>query len=73
MSNDAERCTGDGLPPDLPDRGYLPWEPCRFCHRLGGVWFVVDDSPHGRNTEQIVSCDHCRNVWTVMGGMVPAL
>lgn len=60
------------FPPDMPDRGYLLEEPCRFCHRAGGVWFLIDDSPFGKNTEQVVACDYCKNTWTADSGMVPA-
>lgn len=51
----------------FPDRGYLLEEPCRHCYRTGGVYFVVDDSPFGRNTAQVVACDKCKNSWCVDG------
>mgnify|MGYP001588248203 CR=1 len=53
-------------------RGWLPREPCRFCHKTGGVYFVVDDSPFGRNTPQVTACDICKNNWTAECGLVPA-
>jgi hypothetical protein len=55
------------LSTDTPDRGYLLEEPCRYCRRTGGVYFVIDDSPFGRNTAQVVACDHCKANWTVDG------
>lgn len=60
------------FPDDMPDRGYLLGEPCRHCGRTGGVFFVIDDSPFGKNTAQVVACDHCKNSWTADSGMVPA-
>lgn len=50
-----------------PDRGYLLTEPCRFCKQVGGVFFIIDDSPFGRNTPQVVACEKCKNSWTVDG------
>lgn len=50
-----------------PDRGYLLEEPCRYCHQSGGVYFLIDDSPFGRNTAQVVACERCKNTWTVDG------
>lgn len=47
--------------------GALPEEPCRHCHEKGGVQFLIDDSPHGKNTSQIVRCTKCRNAWDVDG------
>ncbi len=56
------------LPIDTPsEKGYLLKEPCRYCHQIGGVYFVVDDSPFGKNADQVVACDKCKNSWTVSG------
>jgi hypothetical protein len=60
--------TGDGsiifvdvTGPD--ERGALSHEPCRYCHRQGGVYFVVDDSPFGRNSPQVTACSLCGMSW----------
>ncbi len=42
-------------------------EPCRYCHQTGGVYFVIDESPFGVNTSQVVACEKCKNNWTVDG------
>lgn len=60
----------DGIPDWVPpldriDRGYLPGEPCRYCLRAGGVFFVVDDSPFGKTSAQATTCALCRNSWSV--------
>ena len=60
------RC-GCAIPDVLPDRGYLLGEPCRYCHRAGGVYFIIDDSSFGKSTPQVVACDKCKNTWTVDG------
>lgn len=63
----------DRVPPlDRIERGYLLGEPCRYCWRIGGVWFLIDDSPFGRATAQVVACDHCKNTWTADTPGVPA-
>lgn len=50
--------TGDGS-----NRGALLNEPCRFCHKVGGVWFVIDDSPFGKNSSQACGCSLCGANW----------
>lgn len=59
----------DVLPKVLPDRGYLLQEPCRFCHRRGWVYFVVDDSPFGKNSPVVVACGKCKNTWNADGAL----
>lgn len=56
---------------DESDKDVLPDEPCRFCHATGDVYFVIDDSPFGKSTPQVVACDNCKNSWTVYTGMCP--
>ncbi len=55
---------------ETPDRGYLHEEPCQFCHKVGGVWFLIDDSAYGKNASQVVGCDLCGNIWTSDVGVV---
>lgn len=71
----AMRGTDTSTPPDrrashanrAEDRGALPGEPCRCCGRAGGVYFVIDDSPHGQSAPQVVACDLCGGTWDVCG------
>lgn len=46
------------------DWGYLPKEPCRYCHKQGGIYFQVDDGPEGRKGLSAVRCDFCKRTWT---------
>jgi hypothetical protein len=47
----------------ISNKGALPQEPCRFCHKIGGVYFIIDDSPFGKSTVQVVSCNLCKATW----------
>jgi hypothetical protein len=49
------------------DRGALLNEPCRYCHEVGGVYFVLDDSPWGKSQPQVVGCSRCGATWTADG------
>ncbi len=66
MRRCAVDAPGDAVqfPPGHSDRGALPGEPCSRCGRVGGVWFLLDDSPYGRGAEQVVSCNKCKATWT---------
>jgi hypothetical protein len=44
--------------------GWLENEPCRFCHRTGKVYFLIDDGPEGRKGISPMRCDHCKRTWT---------
>lgn len=48
---------------NVGDWGALPAEPCRFCHKAGGVFFRIDDSPTGLNQPQEARCDLCGQTW----------
>lgn len=43
--------------------GALPSEPCRYCHQIGGVFFMIDDGPEGRKGLQVTRCDKCGRSW----------
>lgn len=43
--------------------GHLPQEPCRACHRIGGVHFDASDGPESRRGHETVRCNYCGNVW----------
>jgi hypothetical protein len=43
--------------------GQLPDEPCRYCRRIGGVMFMIDDGPEGRAGLSSVRCDLCGRTW----------
>lgn len=43
--------------------GSLPQEPCRFCREAGGVLFLIDDGPPGRESPVIVRCGKCGRYW----------
>jgi hypothetical protein len=43
--------------------GHLPGEPCRYCRRPGGVYFLIDDGPEGRSGFQVARCDLCKRSW----------
>lgn len=59
----AVRACSD-FPDDQPDAcGDLAGEPCRFCHKAGGVGFVVDDRPLGKHLPQVVYCSLCKSSW----------
>lgn len=59
--------TAGVITPQQEDYGYLSNEPCRYCHQQGGVRFVIDDSPFGKCTSQVVNCTLCGSVWNVDG------
>ena len=52
--------------------GALPQEPCRFCHEAGGVQFLIDDSPFGKNAAQVMQCTRCGRTWESQTGQVGA-
>ena len=54
----------DRIDPILEDWGLLPNEPCRFCHRIGGVRFQIDESPWGLANPQVMTCGNCGSTWT---------
>ena len=43
--------------------GSLPLEPCRFCRETGGVLFLLDEGPPGRESPVIVRCGKCGRHW----------
>lgn len=43
--------------------GSLPLEPCRYCRVAGGVLFLIDDGPPGRESPVIVRCTKCGRHW----------
>jgi hypothetical protein len=47
------------------DWGYLPYEPCRYCRQVGGVYFLIDDGPEGKAGLEVVRCDRCGRSWVV--------
>jgi hypothetical protein len=47
------------------DWGTLPQEPCRFCHEIGGIFFMIDNGPEGHTGLQTVRCDKCKRWWIV--------
>lgn len=51
-------------PVQAGDWGALRQEPCRFCRRLGGVHFLIDDGPEGKVGLQSMRCDLCKRTWT---------
>ena len=48
---------------DTSDWAALPEEPCRFCRVPGGVVFLIDDGPPGRESPVIVRCQKCGRHW----------
>ena len=60
--------------PPTPDRpasdqwGALTEEPCRYCHRQGGVQFWLSSHPLDNNGPQVVQCILCKNVWNADRG-----
>ncbi len=74
MTQVTERPLTRRVRPDIDeaDMGTLPEEPCLYCHRPGGVYFIIDDSPFGKTTEQVVACDRCKNSWVAYTGAVSA-
>ena len=49
------------------DWGWLKDEPCRFCRQPGGVFFLIDEGPEGRDGKQVMRCDKCKRSWIVEG------
>jgi hypothetical protein len=45
--------------------GLLDGEPCRYCHQIGKVLYLVDDGPEGKSGLQVVRCDACKRSWVV--------
>lgn len=43
--------------------GFLAAEPCRYCRRVGGVYFLRDDGPEGKSGLPVVRCDKCGRDW----------
>jgi hypothetical protein len=43
--------------------GHLAQKPCRFCRAVGGVWFLMDNGPEGRDGLSPVRCDKCGRSW----------
>jgi hypothetical protein len=56
---EAEKAT----PAVQGDWGHLPAEPCRYCRQVGGVHFLRDDGPEGRDGHQVTRCDKCGRSW----------
>lgn len=54
MDKEYDHVTGDW--------GKLPEEPCRYCHRQGGIMFMVQDGPE-KHLPQIVRCELCKRSW----------
>ena len=50
------------------DWGSLPNEPCRHCHKVGGVMFLIQDG-WDKNLPQMVRCTLCHNVWEATTGV----
>lgn len=44
--------------------GFLPNEPCRFCHSKGCIYFMIDEGPEGKTGLSPVRCDNCKRTWT---------
>ncbi len=46
--------------------GFLEQEPCRFCHKQGCVFFIINEGPH-KNDPQYVCCEvskgGCGRIW----------
>jgi hypothetical protein len=43
--------------------GHLPNEPCRYCRKPGGVYFLQDNGPEGRDGLQPMRCENCKRDW----------
>jgi hypothetical protein len=60
----------DQQPPERPysaiegEWGYLANEPCRYCHEVGGIFFLIDDGPEGKTGLSPIRCDRCKRTWT---------
>lgn len=65
----VDKMSCGGMQKEKGDWGSLPLEPCRFCHKIGGVLFRVDDSPLGKNQPQVVRCDLCGRDWEVTSSL----
>ncbi len=46
------------------DWGFLPNEPCRFCHQTNCMFFLIDEGPEGKTGLSPVRCDKCKRSWT---------
>lgn len=44
--------------------GFLPGEPCRYCHATGAIMFLIDEGPEGMSDQQPVRCEKCKRTWS---------
>lgn len=54
---------GQGTPAHEGDWFLLENEPCRFCHKVGCVYFLGSDGRHQRDDDQPMRCDACGRSW----------
>ena len=53
------------LPSRVEEWGWLENEPCCFCRKPGGVFFMIDPYNYfsGSALEQVMRCSNCRRTW----------